>query len=211
MPYSSLIATRIPSGVVLHARFVADLPEKRLWQLATGSEEPDAPWSMLVRQLSCYPGCNQCEVQEEARNKAMFLSGFVWARFETVVKSPPWSLTQIADPRISESEQQRRLQAYLDTPDCDLDDVFSLQLKHLLRSQASTESMLRSLLRVLSERGHATNMGRAHHLKSTQARSRKPRQTHCLSREVLLGRVACLLHGEAPPAAKICAKRFANN
>ena len=86
--------------------------QKRLWQMATGSEEPDVPLSMLVQQLSCYPGCNQCEVQEEARNKAMFLSGFVWARFETVVQSPPWSLTQIVDPRVSESEQRRRLQAY---------------------------------------------------------------------------------------------------
>ena len=62
--------------------------QKRLWQLATGSEEPDVPLSMLVQQLSCYTGRNQCEVQEEARNKAMLLSGFVWARFETVVQIP---------------------------------------------------------------------------------------------------------------------------
>ena len=167
--------------------------QKRLWQLATGSEEPDVPLSMLVQQLSCYPGCNQCEVQEEARNKAMFLSGFVWARFETVVQSPPWSLTQIVDPRVSESEQRRSLQAYLGTPDCDLDDVFSLQLKNLLRSQASTESMLRSLLRALSERGHATNMGREHHLKSIQEAASPGKRIVSAERYCLAGSLAFLM------------------
>ena len=72
--------------------------QKRLWQVATGSEEPEIPLSMLVQQLSCCPGCNQCEVQEEARNKAMFLSGFVWARFEAVVQSPPLELDADCGP-----------------------------------------------------------------------------------------------------------------
>ena len=72
--------------------------QKSRWQLATGSEEPDAPLSMLVQQLSCYPGYSQCEVQEEARNKAMFLSGFVWVLFETNRAAPPLELDADCGP-----------------------------------------------------------------------------------------------------------------